>query len=174
MLTAQKIRNGVLLAGVVLLASHCTVYILSFQTQKRKFAHVSLEGIYTNPEHPLIGRYLDVYRQFPTNRVQFQEFLRTDSMLAPERNLPVAESNGVLQFLIDNNTWHISFSPDEKWFFVYDDGPNFRNDSMSEFVTHKDLNFWNYYLKKADVLIFKQKIELPYSRGENSPKPPSP
>ena len=160
--------------GVVLFAIHLTIYVLSFQIQKRKFSHVSLEGVYSNPKHPLVERYLDVYRRFPVDRGQLQEFLKTDSMLTAERNASHGETNGVLQFLIDNDTWNISFDHDGEWFVVYDEGPNFMNDSMSLFITHKDLNFWNYYLKRADVLIFKQKVEFPYSTSKNSPTPPTP
>lgn len=170
----MKIKSRVLIGVGVVFALHCAFYFISRTTQRMKFDDVSLEGTYTNPEHPLIGRYLDVNRQFPSSRLEFQEFLSSDTAFASERNLPIAETNGVLKYLISSDSWHVSFSPDEKWFIVYDEGPNFRNDSMSEFVTHKDLNFWNYYLKSADVLIFKQSIEFPYAKSDGALKPPSP
>lgn len=145
-----------LIAGsiiAVMVATYTLVFLYVENIQYKKFCGLTHGATIRNHEHPILRGYRRSHEALPSSREALKDYVLQNYQPRPNED-------DLATFLYLHDSWHVMLSEDKRWFIIYDEGPNLRNDSMRQAITQKDLNFFNYFIIEGDVLILKQAIEL--------------
>ncbi len=101
---------------------------------------------FVNVLNEVLDVYFSTYLKYPTNGNELIEFLKRDNTFYLQYNLEIPE-------IFLKHGLGIHFDKELEYIYIYSFGKNQKDEKDTSFINLSEMNFWNYFFVKKDILL---------------------